>query len=244
MSTHALLIVIPARYASSRFPGKPLADIHGKPMIQHVYERCVAAQPHARVLVATDDVRIESAVRLFGGDVVMTPASLQSGSERAAWVARDLPHTIVVNVQGDEPLLPAETLDAAIAPLLADPGVDIGTAACVLDTPADVADPNVVKVVMDGRGRALYFSRAPIPHIRDADSAEAPWFRHVGIYAFRREALLRFASLPQGRLELLEKLEQLRALEHGMSIGVGITTQLSQAVDTPTDLERVRAMCL
>jgi 3-deoxy-manno-octulosonate cytidylyltransferase (CMP-KDO synthetase) len=244
MNPTPLLIIIPARYASTRFPGKPLADINGKPMVQHVYERCVAARPDAQVLVATDDVRIEHAVREFGGEAFMTPASLQSGSERAAWVARELGHGIVVNVQGDEPLLPAETLDAAIAPLLTDDEVDIGTAACVLDSPIELADPNIVKVVLDYRRRALYFSRAPIPHVRDGKSTASPYLRHVGIYAFRREALLRFADLPQGQLEVLEKLEQLRALEHGMRIGVGITSRVSQAVDTPADLERVKAMLL
>jgi 3-deoxy-manno-octulosonate cytidylyltransferase (CMP-KDO synthetase) len=244
MTPTPLLIIIPARYASTRFPGKPLADIHGKPMVRHVYERCAQSRPDARVLVATDDERIERVVRDFGAEVVMTPASLQSGSERAAWVAREIACDIVVNVQGDEPLLPGETLDAAIAPLLNDADLDIGTAACALDSLPELVDPNIVKVVLDTRGRALYFSRAPIPHIRDAESAASPYLKHIGIYAFRRKALLRFAALPQSPLELLEKLEQLRALEHGMSIGVGITTQVSQAVDTPADLERVKAMLL
>ena len=239
MSAIDLLIVIPARYASTRFPGKPLADIHGKPMIQHVYERCVRSQQSARVLVATDDERIMQAVKDFGGEAMMTPNNLASGSERVAWVAKQIDAAIV----GDEPLLPDETINAALRPLLDDPAVDIGTVACPLTSLIEAANPNIVKVVTDPLGRALYFSRAPIPYIRDGIGAEeGPWLRHIGIYAFRREALLRFAALPVSRLEELEKLEQLRALEHGMRIGVGLVREGSLSVDTQEDLERVRAI--
>ncbi len=242
MITESLLIIIPARYASTRFPGKPLADIHGKPMIQHVYERCMLARPSARILVATDDERIEQAVLGFGGEVMMTPAALASGSERAAWAARSIDADIVVNVQGDEPLLPADTISAALEPLHRDPAVQIGTAACPLHSFEEAKDPNTVKVVVDLRGRALYFSRSVVPHVRDSADSDIPWLRHIGIYAFRRDALLSFAALPPSRLEDLEKLEQLRALENGMIIGVGIAAEASQAVDTPEDIERVRAM--
>jgi 3-deoxy-manno-octulosonate cytidylyltransferase (CMP-KDO synthetase) len=242
MTAPSLLIVIPARYASTRFPGKPLADICGKPMIQHVYERCLLTRPDARTLVATDDARIELAVREFGGEVMMTPVELASGSERAAWIARDIKTDIIVNVQGDEPLLPAETLEAAITALTRTPAIDIGTAACLMTDEAAAHDANVVKVVTDSQGNALYFSRSAIPRYRAGMVNKPSWLRHVGVYAFRRHALLHFASLPTGALEIAESLEQLRALEYGMHIGVGLTSAISLSVDTPEDLARIVAM--
>lgn len=242
MSTPSVLVVIPARYASTRFPGKPLADLHGKPMIQHVWERCVASPLVGRVLVATDDERIADAVRAFGGACVMTPEDLASGSERVAWVAARETADIVVNVQGDEPLLPPATIAAVIEPLLRDAGIDIGTAACPLPEAEAAGNPNVVKVVLMANGRALYFSRARVPHVRDGEPWSGPWLKHIGIYAFRSAALARFAALPAGVLEQYEKLEQLRALEHGMSIHVALVAHDSQAVDTPSDLDVVRAL--
>ncbi len=242
MSEPSVLVVIPARYASTRFPGKPLADLHGKPMIQHVWERCVASPGVERVLVATDDERIADAVRAFGGTCVMTPADLASGSERVAWVAAREQADIVVNVQGDEPLLPLDTIGAVIAPMLKNAGIDIGTAACPLPDAEAAMNPNVVKAVVAANGRALYFSRACVPHVRDGADATGPWLKHIGIYAFRAAALARFAALPAGVLEQQEKLEQLRALEHGMSIHVALVAHDSQAVDTPSDLDVVRAL--
>jgi len=211
-------------------------------MIQHVHERCTRAAPETRVIVATDDERIEAAVRAFGGEVMMTPTDLRSGSERVAWVASSVQADLIVNVQGDEPLLPGETLHAALRPLHDDASVDIGTAACALNSMDEARNPDIVKVVTDQRGRALYFSRAPIPYYRATAEEPPRMLRHIGLYAFRREALLRFASLPEGRLEGIEMLEQLRALEYGMCIGVTIVSTHSQAVDTPEDLETVRAM--
>lgn len=244
------VIVIPARYASTRYPGKPLALIAGRPMIQHVWERCGRVRTAARVLVATDDERIVRAVAAFGGEAMMTPSELATGSERVAWIAERVPGDTFVNVQGDEPLLPPETVDAVIR-ALRDSDADIATAACPLRDPDQLANPNVVKLVTDVTGYALYFSRAGIPADRDQmDATGNPgvaagvYRKHIGIYAFRRAALLRFAGLPAGRLEQREKLEQLRALEHGMRIRVVDVPTDSQAVDTPEDKELVEALMM
>lgn len=242
------IIVIPARYASTRFPGKPLALIAGKSMIRRVWERCAAARLDARIIVATDDERIASEVASFGGEAMMTPSELASGSERMAWVAERMEGEVFINVQGDEPLLPPSTIDAT-AEALTRSDADIATAATPLRDPAAFFNPNVVKLVTDAAGNALYFSRAAIPHDRDGAAAgthagngfsdDGVYLKHIGIYAFRREALRRFAALPPGRLEQLEKLEQLRALEHGMRIRVALVPADSQAVDTPEDLRTV-----
>lgn len=242
-----VVAVIPARYASSRLPGKPLADIAGKPMIQHVVERALAAQFVDDVIVATDDERISAAVRAFGGRVVMTPVDCPSGSDRIALVARDLPATeIIVNIQGDEPVIPPAMIDEAIAPLIRDPGIAVGTLVTRLRTPEELPDPNTVKVTLDMAGRCLYFSRSPIPFGRDITPGELvqryPVYRHIGLYVYRRDFLLRYAALTQTALEQAEKLEQLRILEHGYSIHAAITTHESIAVDTPADLQRVRAL--
>lgn len=239
--------VIPARFASTRFPGKPLADLLGKPMIQWVVERTAASTLVDRVLVATDDERIAAAVRAFGGDVVMTRADHQTGTDRLAEVAEGLDSELIVNVQGDEPLIVPAMIDEAVAPLRADPGIVMGTLMTPLASAEEYHNPNVVKVVVDRRGFALYFSRSPIPHPRDlavdaATLAVFPGGRHVGLYVYRRDFLLAFPKLPPTPLEELEKLEQLRALEHGYAIRVAGTAHTSLGVDTPEDLARVRAL--
>jgi 3-deoxy-manno-octulosonate cytidylyltransferase (CMP-KDO synthetase) len=233
--------IIPARYHSTRLPGKALADIGGLPMIEHVYRRAHAARSVSAVIVATDDERIARAVMSFGGDVRMTAASHQSGTDRLAEVARDLICDVVVNVQGDEPLLDPEMIDEAVAPFSADPALMMSTLRRRIDDPAEIRNPNVTKVVVDRDGNALYFSRAPIPFVRDGCPA-APAWRHVGLYAYRRDCLLRLAGLAPTGIERSEALEQLRALDHGIRIKVIETSHDSIGVDTPEDLERVRGL--
>ncbi len=243
MQSLSILVVIPARYASVRFPGKPLCMIAGKSMIRRVWERSRASDAGGRVIVATDDERIASEVRAFGGEFFMTASDIPSGTERVAAVARAVKADIYVNVQGDEPLLPPETIDRAVAPLAADPGIDIGTACVPLLDPRSAEDPNIVKVVRSAGGRALYFSRAPIPFRRDGEESEGTAFlKHIGIYCYRRDALRRFSALPVSPLERIEMLEQLRALEAGMRIHVADAAADSIAVDTPADAERVAAL--
>jgi len=250
----AIVGIIPARFASTRLPGKPLSDIHGKPMIQHVYERASRARSLDLVLVATDDERIASAVRGFGGEVVMTSPHHASGTDRLAEASRATEAAIVVNVQGDEPLVDPSSIDAAVAALLGELDAPMATLSRPLTDVGEMMSPAVVKVVVDARGDALYFSRSPIPYLRTADggpieAARAAVARgiarkHVGLYVYRREALLRFASLPPSPLEQAEGLEQLRALHHGMRIRVASLPASADAVavDTPEDLERVRAL--
>lgn len=245
-------VVIPARYASTRLPGKPLADIAGQPMIVRV--AAAARRSGAEgVWVATDDERIVSAVRQHGFDAVMTDANHVSGTDRIAEVADQLnwdDTEIVVNVQGDEPLLDPGLIDSVAGALRSDPDAAMATAAHPLASAADFFNPNVVKVVCDARGRALYFSRAPIPWDRDrfADSrdvlpADLPAQRHIGLYAYRVRFLRRFGQLAASPLERCESLEQLRALWHGYPIQVvGIDHAPAPGVDTPEDLERVRRM--
>ena len=233
--------IIPARFESTRLPGKPLAEIAGRPMVEHVYRRAAAARNIARVIVATDDERVAAAVTRFGGEAVMTSPAHQSGTDRLAEVARGLDADIVVNVQGDEPLIEPAMIDDAIAPLAADRAVEMSTLRRRIDDPRELDDPNVVKVVVDRDGCALYFSRAPIPFLRAPQAARDAW-RHVGLYVYRRDCLLRLASLPVTALERAEALEQLRALEHGIRIRVIETTYDTIGVDTPADLERVRRL--
>jgi 3-deoxy-manno-octulosonate cytidylyltransferase (CMP-KDO synthetase) len=233
--------LIPARYQSSRLPGKPLALIDGRPMIEHVYRRASEARTVDAVAVATDDERIAEAIDRAGGLAVMTRADHASGTDRLAEVAADLACEVVVNVQGDEPLLPAAAIDDAVAPLAAGPGGEMTTLRRPLTNAADLAAPSVVKVVIDLEGYALYFSRAPIPFTRPGHDAPACW-HHIGLYAYRREALLRLAALPQTPLERAEGLEQLRALEHGIRILTVQTDAEALGVDTPEDLQRVRRM--
>ncbi len=233
--------VIPARYQSSRLPGKPLADIAGRPMVEHVYRRAEAAASVHAVLVATDDARIRDAVAAFGGEARMTAAEHRSGTERLAEAARDLRCDIVVNLQADEPLVDPRAIDLVVRVLDENPGVPMSTVRCPLADADEFADPNVVKVVVDAAGFALYFSRAPIPCQGDAAAgpAEGAW-RHVGLYAYRREFLLQVAALAPTPLERAERLEQLRALEHGYRIRTVEVAGEPVGVDTPGDLDRVR----
>ena len=241
-------VIIPARYASTRFPGKPLADLCGKPMVQWVYERSALCEAVDKVIVATDDQRIANAVMAFGGDVVMTRADHATGTDRLAEVAEGLDAELIVNVQGDEPLIAPAMIQAAVAPLLADHSIPMGTLRAPLTSLDEFRNPNVVKVVTDRQGFALYFSRAPIPYPRDfAEQLEQRWSelataKHVGLYVYRRSFLLDYPHLPKTPLEEQECLEQLRALEHGYRIHVATTDLVGQGVDTPADLERVRAI--
>jgi len=245
-------VVIPARYASSRLPGKPLLPIAGKPMLQWVYESARAAGAH-EVLIATDDERIDRAARAFGAEAVMTLRTHASGTDRIAEVARARqwePQEVVLNVQGDEPLMPSAAIAQLGAQLHAQRDADIATLATALDSLEELLDPNIVKVVTDAHGMALYFSRAPIPWNRDGAPAGlasqtdfAGARRHRGIYAYRVASLLRLAQLPRGALEEREKLEQLRALEHGLRIHVGEPLERpGPDVNTLADLERIRAL--
>lgn len=237
--------VIPARYASLRFPGKPLALIGGQPMVRHVYERCIESAAFGRVLVATDDERIAQAVRAFGGEVAMTSPACQSGTDRVAEVAHaDAAAHVFVNVQGDEPLIAPGAL-AQLASLFAEPAVEMATLARPLQR-HERENPNVVKVVLAANGDALYFSRADIPFDRAAQlggvPADAPRLAHLGLYGYRRETLLGIASLPPSALERSEGLEQLRALEAGVRIRCGLTHYGGIGVDTPEDLARAEAL--
>jgi 3-deoxy-manno-octulosonate cytidylyltransferase (CMP-KDO synthetase) len=241
-------VIIPARYASTRFPGKPLAELCGKPMVQWVYERSSLCEAVDKVIVATDDQRIANAVVAFGGDVVMTRAGHATGTDRLAEVAEGLDDELIVNVQGDEPLIDPAMIQAAVAPLLNDQSIPMGTLRTPLTSLDEFRNPNVVKVVTDRAGFALYFSRAPIPYPRDfAEQLEQRWSelataKHVGLYVYRRSFLLDYPHLPKTPLEEQECLEQLRALEHGYRIHVATTDLVGQGVDTPADLERVRAI--
>jgi 3-deoxy-manno-octulosonate cytidylyltransferase (CMP-KDO synthetase) len=234
-------VLIPARYGSSRFPGKPLADLRGKPMVVRVCERA-AASGAAQVCVATDDARIAEAVRAHGFEALMTRADHASGTDRLAEAAERLGvrgDAVVVNVQGDEPLVDPQLVARVAALLGRHPEASIATACHPLHDAAQHADPNVVKVVLDARGYALYFSRAPIPHRRDAGAVSA--YRHAGLYAYRAAFLKQFAGLAPAPLETLESLEQLRALWHGFRIVVAVSEKaIAPGVDTPGDLEAVR----
>jgi len=236
-----IVAVIPARYASTRLPGKMLADIDGRPMIEHVYRRVAAANFLSDVIVATDDLRIATRVNEFGGKVRLTEPTHETGTDRLAEVAASLDCDIVVNVQGDEPLLDSRAIAEAVAPF-ADPAISMTTLYHRISNPTDLTNPNVVKVVLDRAGFALYFSRAPIPHARDPRGGWPPLYRHIGLYAYRRSALLVLASLEPTPLERAEALEQLRALEHGIRIKAVETAYDSIGVDTPEDLEQVRRL--
>ncbi len=237
-----VLAVIPARYASTRFPAKVLAPIEGRPLVCHVYERTLRAGLVTEALVATDDARVAEALEPYGVRVAMTDSGHASGTDRVAEVARASEARVVVNVQGDEPLIDPATIDATIRPVLENDGVPMATAKRRIDHWAGVTDPNVVKVVCDTHGRALYFSRSPIPAIRDAvDKASVGcYWQHIGLYVYKRDFLLEYASWAPTPLEKLEKLEQLRVLENGYPIVVVETEYESIGVDTPEDLERVR----
>jgi len=241
--------VIPARYAATRLPGKPLADIGGKPLIQWAFERAATCSRVDRVIVATDDQRILDAVLAFGGQALMTSDSCHSGSDRIAETLGRIEGDLVVNVQGDEPMMASETIDLAIEALERDPDCPVSTAAVPLHDRAEWESPHVVKVVTDARGYALYFSRSPIPNrSRSGPDVARPgarpvWgLKHLGLYVYRRQALLDYVSWHPSHLEQLEKLEQLRFLDHGYRIRVVETRYDSIGVDTPEDLERARAL--
>jgi 3-deoxy-manno-octulosonate cytidylyltransferase (CMP-KDO synthetase) len=234
--------IIPARYESKRLPGKPLVLIQGRPMIEHVYQRAAQAATLERLVVATDDPRIQKAVAQFGGEVLMTSREHPSGTDRVAEAARQLLLTddaIVVNIQGDEPLLRAEMIDSLVRSLQGNSDVPMATLAYPDTDKNDLSDPGVVKVVLDLKGRALYFSRSPIPVFRDR-SSPPPYYKHLGFYGYRNGFLQQFTKLSPGILEKLEKLEQLRVLEHGFSISVVVSPFDSISVDTPEDLARIR----
>lgn len=238
----SVLLVIPARYQSTRLPGKPLLDIGGHPMIEHVYRRAAAASSVDGVLVATDDARIAARVAAFGGHAWMTAPHHRTGTDRLAEVAARVPCDVIVNVQGDEPLIEPDAIDLALAPMLTSHAIPMSTLCRTLHA-GESASPHVVKVVTDRQGFALYFSRAAIPFNRERGGEAHPSARaHIGIYVYRRRALMELAALPASPLERAEGLEQLRALENGIRIKVQETTFNSVGVDTPEDLDRVRRL--
>ncbi len=238
-----VLVVIPARYASTRFPGKPLAPIAGKPMIQHVVEHVRLASLPSRIIVATEDERIKSAVEAFGGDAILTRPDHRTGTDRIAEVATHIPADIYMNVQGDEPLIDPGTVDAVAAAMVDDDSIQLATPCSAITLPGEIMDPNVVKVVLDFDGQALYFSRAPIPWVRDTgDRVAARHWKHIGLYGYRRDALLEFPTLPPGELERIEQLEQLRWLENGFRMHVVETMYNAVSVDVPVDIQRVEKL--
>jgi 3-deoxy-manno-octulosonate cytidylyltransferase (CMP-KDO synthetase) len=233
-----ILGVIPARFSSSRFPGKVLAHIAGKTMLQHVYERASLSTYLTSTLIATDDDRVYSVARSFGARVRMTRSNHLSGTDRAAEVASAENAEIIVNIQGDEPLIDPAAIDAAILPMVHEPELVMGTLKKRIEDPREITDPNVVKVVTNSAGDAIYFSRCPIPFEREK-SGSTPYFKHIGLYVYQRDFLLAYSALPAGPLETAEHLEQLRALENGFRIRVVETEYESLGVDTPEDLQRV-----
>jgi 3-deoxy-manno-octulosonate cytidylyltransferase (CMP-KDO synthetase) len=238
-----VVIVIPARFGATRLPGKPLVSLAGKPMIQRVYERAKLATLADRVLVATDDERIVKAVESFGGTVRMTRTDHRTGTERVAEVAAHERGDVFVNVQGDEPLLDPVAIDTAVNALLEEPAATIATVVTSIKTPGDIMDPNVVKTVLDFDSNGIYFSRAPIPWVRDtASKIQVRHLKHLGLYVFQRDALLEYPTLPQGELERIEQLEQLRWLENGWKIRVAEVEHDAVSVDVPEDVARVEKL--
>lgn len=238
-----VVAIIPARYHSNRFEGKPLAKINGKPMIQHVVERANQVKILSRVVVATDSGKIADCVKSFGGECVMTRDDHVSGSDRLAEAAELLSiseHDVVVNIQGDQPLFPAKVVEQVAQPLLDDPALPMSTLIYKIIRPEEIHDPNHVKTVFDRDHYALYFSRSAIPFQRNPEEVEMPtYYKHLGFYGYRKGFLLSFVALPEGEWERFEKLEQLRALEYGYKIKVVLTEYDSIEVDTPEDLRRV-----
>ncbi|MEM9185774.1 MAG: 3-deoxy-manno-octulosonate cytidylyltransferase [Planctomycetota bacterium] len=229
-------VVIPARLASTRLPKKMLLAETGKPLVQHTYETACRAGRPSSVVVATDHEAIRAAIQSFGGEAVMTSPECASGTDRVAEVARSRPDVdVFVNLQGDEPELDPAAIDRVIAMLESDPSAAMATLATPIDQPARVADRSNVKVVFDGAGRALYFSRSPIPFVRDPLATPQQRFQHVGLYAYRRDFLLRLAETPPSPLEQAEQLEQLRVLEAGETIRVGQIADAAPGIDTPDD---------
>lgn len=241
------VVIIPARYNSSRFPGKPLATLKGKTLIQNVYDQASSASRIDSVIVATDDARIFDSVKKFGGSVLMTSPDHSCGTDRIAEVARDLECDIVVNVQGDEPFIRPEMIDDTVQLLLEDEAASISTLAVRIDNEDEIVNPNVVKVVTDDRGYALYFSRSPIPYFREEwkdlqsitlQQGKTVLFKHIGVYGYRKESLLNFTAMEKKWLEEMEKLEQLRALAAGMKIKVKETAFNTFGIDTIEDLRK------
>lgn len=238
--------VIPARFGSSRLMGKPLADIGGKPMIQHTYESACKSKLLDNVIIAVDDDRVYDVVKKFCDHVKITPKDIATGSDRIAHVVRDMTSAkVVVNIQGDEPFIPGRMIDEAIEPLLFDESVEVSTLAKRITRVDELTSASIPKVVFDYHNFALYFSRSPIPHIRDAKTNSEriknyELYKHIGLYVYRREALLRFTKLKPTDLEQMERLEQLRMLENGFKIKIVVTEHESISVDTDTDLRKAR----
>ncbi len=241
-----ILGVIPARFASTRLMGKPLADIGGKPMIQHTYESSLKSKLLQQVIIAVDDEKVAEVAKKFGAKVIMTPKDIATGSDRIAYVVNEMNDVdIVVNIQGDEPFIAGTMIDQAIEPLLFDPNVSVSTLAKKIETVEELKSSSIPKVVFDYHNFALYFSRSPIPYVREARSnlekiKKADIYKHIGLYVYRREALFKFTQLAPTDLEQIEKLEQLRMLENGMKIKIVVTEYDNLAVDTQEDLERAR----
>lgn len=238
--------VIPARFASTRLLGKPLADIGGKPMIQHTYESSLKSKLIHKVYIAVDDEKVAQIAKKFSRNVILTPKNIATGSDRIAFVVKNIPDAeIIVNIQGDEPFIQGRMIDEAIEPLLFDKKVQVSTLAKRIDSIADLKSTSIPKVVFDYNNFALYFSRSPIPFVRDAKTnmdriQKAEIYKHIGLYVYRRDALLKFTSLEPTDLEQTEKLEQLRMLENGFKIKIVVTEFDNLAVDTPEDLDRAR----
>ena len=246
MMKRDIVCIIPSRYESSRFPGKPLADLLGKPMIQHVYERVAQAQAVPYVAVATDDQRIYDAVKKFGGNAIMTAATHRSGTDRISEAVKSLnlsAEAVVVNIQGDQPIFEPVQVDEVIQPFIDDSTVVMSTLIYKIILDEEITHPHAVKVVLDHQNFALYFSRATIPYVRDK-KLKTDYYKHHGIYAYRRDFLDTFTQLPEGKLEKLEALEQLRALEYGYKIKCVVTSYDSVEVDNQQELERVRRILL
>ncbi|PIE59480.1 MAG: 3-deoxy-manno-octulosonate cytidylyltransferase [Desulfobulbus propionicus] len=241
-----VIALIPARYKSNRFEGKPLALIAGKPMIQHVVERARSVDLLDRIVVATDDDRIARAVAGFGGEYVMTRQDHSTGTDRLAEAVEKLgvdEHDVVVNIQGDQPLFPGEIIEQVARPLIDDPALPMSTLIYRIVRPEEITDPNHVKTVFDCHANALYFSRSPVPFQRSPeDGCQPTYYKHLGVYAYRKKFLITFVGLPEGEWEKFEKLEQLRALEYGYVIRVVLTEYDSVEVDTPKDIFRVEQL--
>jgi 3-deoxy-manno-octulosonate cytidylyltransferase (CMP-KDO synthetase) len=238
------LIAIPARWGSTRFPGKALHRIAGKPLVQHVWERCQHCQAVDAVVIATDDARIVEAAESFGAKAVLTSPDHPSGTDRIAEAAGYFPeYETIINVQGDEPLISPALIDELARALQADASIRMITAAAPIHDPAQIADPNVVKVVLDRHGDSLYFSRSALPYVRNA-ATQIRHYRHLGIYGFQRDFLFQFVAWPPSGLEMTESLEQLRALENGVRLRVVLTEDLSPGVDTPEQADAVERQML
>lgn len=233
--------VIPARWASTRFEGKVLADLNGKPMIQHVWERSKQSECLNDLIIACDDERIVKVAQQFGANVVLTSADHTCGTDRIIEAVEPLDGSIIVNIQADEPLICPTIIDSLVKALMDDPSCSMGTVIKVIDSDEELKDPNVVKAVIDGEMNALYFSRSVIPHNREGND-EIIYYKHLGIYAYRKELLLSYKNLPKSNLEKAEHLEQLRALEYGYKIKTVLTDVHTIGVDVPQDLQKVERL--